>query len=415
MGMRSRHATRALPRAILLAPTDAGLAIARSLSARGVRMSMLGESYRWALRTRWAEGVALGGLPEDRDRWLSELSALGREGDGVLLPCTDAASELVASERALIPANLRSFEAPDGAHLALMDKVRSAELAAGLGIRVPWSLAISSPKDLERAAEEADYPCLLKPVLSHRWRKIFGDYRVIPIRDRGELRARARPALDEGLDVLVTEHIPGPDRNGEIANLLRRADGTYALAFANRKLREYPPGFGAGALTEAIESPETVALATRLLDAAGFVGVCGVELKLHAETGERVFLETNVRVVQGFGLGDLAGADASWRVYATLADLPLGPQPPLRTGVRMVTASLEPRAIATNLRERRLTPRELLAGYRRVRGLGGISIGDPGPIAALARGELRRAARRLARRERGTRTPSGRGPGSSAG
>ena len=207
----------------------------------------------------------------------------------------------------------------------------------------------------------------------------------------GELpRAIVLAPTDAGL-----EHIPGPDRNNELVTVLRRSDGTHALAFVTRKLREFPPGFGAAALSEAVEAPEAVALAARILDAAGFVGVCGAEFKRHAETGERAFLEVNVRLIQGFGLGDLAGADASWRVYATLAGLPLDPQPPVAAGVRMVTASLEPRAIVTNLREHRLTPRELLAGYRGVRSLGGIGVSDPGPFAALALRELKRAARRF--------------------
>ena len=43
---------------------------------------------------------------------------------------------------------------------------------------------------------------------------------------------------------------------------------------------------------------------------AGFVGVAGVEAKRHAETGERWFLEVNVRVPAQWGLGDACGAEA---------------------------------------------------------------------------------------------------------
>jgi hypothetical protein len=48
----------------------------------------------------------------------------------------------------------------------------------------------------------------------------------------------------------------------------------------------------------------------------------------HAETGELVLIEVNARVLGHFGLGDASNVDASWRLYATLAGLPLGPSPP---------------------------------------------------------------------------------------
>ena len=47
---------------------------------------------------------------------------------------------------------------------------------------------------------------------------------------------------------------------------MRREDGTYALSYGRRKIRQYPPGFGAGSVHESAEVPETKALAERILD-----------------------------------------------------------------------------------------------------------------------------------------------------
>jgi protein-tyrosine phosphatase len=68
--------------------------------------------------------------------------------------------------------------------------------------------------------------------------------------------------------------------------------------------------------------PETMALAQRVLDEAGFVGVAGVEAKRHAETNERWFLEVNVRLPAQWGLGDAGGADASARLVAAASRRP---------------------------------------------------------------------------------------------
>jgi predicted ATP-grasp superfamily ATP-dependent carboligase len=146
-----------------------------------------------------------------------------------------------------------------------------------------------------------------------------------------------------------------------------------------------------------------MALAARLLDAAGFVGVANVETKRHAETGELVLIEVNARLPQCWGLADAAGTDGSWRLYATLAGSPLDPPSSVKLGVRSIAPSLEPKAVVANLAEGRLTLGGLLASYRGVRDVSGLSVLDPGPVAALAwmqiRSLLRALAHRLARRK----------------
>jgi D-aspartate ligase len=274
-----------------------------------------------------------------------------------------------------------------------MNKSSLYALAAREGVRVPWTLPLSSSAVLERVCDEASYPCLVKPALSHHWRRLFGERRVILVEDADALRSAVAAPLDAGLELLVTEHIPGPDRNLEGAVTIRLADGSYPLAYGRRKLRQYPLGFGGGSLNESAEVPETMALAKRLLDAAGFVGISAVEAKRHAETGETVLIEANVRVPQSFALGDASGTDASWRLYATLAGIPLPPQPRQVTGVKVVVPSLEPRAAVGSVLKGRLTVRALLGSYRGVREVSGLSWRDPAPAAALFANECVRFAR----------------------
>jgi predicted ATP-grasp superfamily ATP-dependent carboligase len=160
----------------------------------------------------------------------------------------------------------------------------------------------------------------------------------------------------------------------------------------------HPAGFGAGSVHESVDVPQTLELTTSLLDAADFVGIALVEAKRHAETGEMVLIEVNVRLPQGFGLGDAAGTDASWRLYATLAGLPLAPQPRPLQGVKVVVPSLEPRAIVGNLRDGTTTLREVVGSYRGVRGFSGLTPRDPVPVASLALRHLTLARRRWKRR-----------------
>jgi D-aspartate ligase len=351
---------------------------------------MLVENQRyWIGATRWAEEHVVGLLPSHADDWIAKLEELGERGDGVLISCADRTTELLAQRRAEIPSSLRSFESPSSAHLALMNKASLCEIAEKAGVRYPRTLNLGDRDQLERVVSEATFPCLIKPVHSHRWRSVFGERRVIVVDDPEELAREAIPALDADLELLVSEHIPGPDDHLDAAYTIRGVDGTYTLICGRQKVRMHPPGYGAAAIVESVDAAETVALSKTLLDAAGFVGVSSSEFKRHARTGESYLIEVNVRLPQAWGLVEVARTDGSWRLYAGLADLPLEPQPAARTGVRNVIPSLEMRAVPTHLAERRLSLRGVLDGYRGVRGFSGLTLRDPKPALLLGWGYVR--------------------------
>ena len=172
------------------------------------------------------------------------------------------------------------------------------------------------------------------------------------------------PGLEAGLELIVSEYVPGGDDCVEEAILVRAEDGELSVEFGCRKLRQHPAGFGAASLCVCAPVPESMGLARRLLDQAGYVGVAGVETKRHEVTGEVVFLEANVRIPTQWGLGDIAGGESSWRLYSVLAGLPVGPQPRLRYGARLVFPELEVHAALGSLREQGKRPQMTCATGR---------------------------------------------------
>jgi D-aspartate ligase len=369
-------------RAIILDAGDGGLAITRALLRRGVPVTVIAvPTYRWVTRARGVDGR----LVTTSDEWVGELDALASQGAGVLIPASDQAVEFVSQQRELISPMLRSFEGPGSAHLKLMDKASLYSIAAEAGVRSPVVERIPSRAELDAVAARAAYPSLLKPVLSHLYREQFGTWRNILVHDADELRAAAGPALDAGLEWLVTEFVPGPETNLEGAVTVRLPDGSLALGYTRRKLRQYPPYFGAGSVLETVPAPEVMAMAGRLLETAGFVGISSLEAKRHAVTGEHVLMEVNVRIPQNIGLGEAAGVEAAWRIYATLAGIPLPQQRRQRDGVRVIVPSLEVRAAVAYLRQGDLSLRQLLRSYGGVRNVSGLSLTDLGPLVAFAR------------------------------
>ena len=228
----------------------------------------------------------------------------------------------------------------------------------------------------------------MKPSHSHRG-KLAGNYRTALAADVGELRAKVGAAIEAGVRMLITEWVPGGEANLEGAVTLRTADGGYTLAYGRRKVRQHPIDFGVGSLLRSAPVPDTMELAKRLVVHTGFVGLSSFEAKLHQETGERVLTEINVRVPLNYGLGDASGVDASWRLYATLAGLPLAAQPAQTDGKSVLIPHLDAMAAASRLRRDELSLRGLVRSYRGTRDTGVLSVRDPGPGLALARRMLR--------------------------
>ena len=196
-----------LPRAIVLDAADGGLAFARALRRRGVPVTLLAvPSYRWVTRARGIDGR----IAETNEDWARELAALAEQGPGVLIPASDRAVEFVSRHRDEIAPGLRSFESPSSAHLKLMDKASLYSLAGEAGVRAPVVQLLRDHAEIDAVAARAAYPSLLKPVLSHVYRELFGSNRNILVHNPDELRKAAGPALDAGLEWLVTEFVPGP-------------------------------------------------------------------------------------------------------------------------------------------------------------------------------------------------------------
>lgn len=387
------------PEVVLLDPYNAGLALARRMVRLGARVTVV-ESLPIVRHSRGVRGIVEPYKPGGK-RWLELLRELARDAEEcVVLTGTDRASEWLVQAAELLPANVRAFERPDGAHLALMSKERADAIARSAGVRVPWTACVSSHEQFADAAVRAPWPCVIKPVFSHEWRDRYGEKRAFFTEDAKAAEQVVSRPLADGVPMLISQYIPGGDSDVEEAIAVRLADGSYPVHFGCRKLRQYPAGFGETAVGESSALPETTELARRVLDEAGFVGVAGVETKRHAETGERWFLEVNVRLPGQWGLGDACGVEASPRVVAALCGRELGPQPRLRAGVRFVQPDLDwhgvlPAVRAAPARTRPALAWRLLRPYLGARELGMFDPRDPGPLIALFGQFAGRRIRRL--------------------
>jgi len=392
------------PHVVVLEPHSAGLALARTMVKAGARVTMIAQPGNdWETHSRGVESVVADFGPRG-EAWLEAIERLARgSGRLAVLSASDRSSELLAHAGERLPANALAFERGDSAHLTLMHKETAEGVARRAGVKVPWTTAVRTLDELEALAGEAPWPCVVKPILAHLWGGRYGDGQVFIVRDAGEAAQRLKAPLEQGLGMLLSQYVPGGDDHMEEAIVVRLADGSYPVAFGCRKLRQSPLGFGATALGVSDPLPETTALARAVLDEAGFVGVAGVEAKRHAATGERWFIEVNVRMPAQWGLGDAAGADASRRLVAALAGRRLGPAPVARAGVNLVVPLLDARSTRTLLRKAPMWRRPALATrlflpYLRAREVGLLDPRDPGPGIAALRAVVGRGVKRRTER-----------------
>jgi D-aspartate ligase len=396
--------TRTWPHVVVMDPWTAGLSVARQMRRVGAEVTMVAlPGHHWETYSRGVHPVVAPYGPQG-ENWIAAVERVAAcSHEAVVLPGTDKASELLMDSAPRLSGNLHMFERDGRGHRALMDKQTADGIARDAGVNVPWTRVMSTPGDIEPAVAEAPWPCVVKPVLSHEWRLRYGEQRAfLTERQEEAVEVLSQPIAD-GLPMLLSQYIPGGDDAVEEAIVVRLADGSYPVRFGCHKLRQHPRGFGSTALGVSAALPETMEIAQRVLDEAGFVGVAGVETKRDERTGRRWFLEVNVRLPAQWGLGDASGVQATRRLVAALAGERLGPEPPLRTGVRFVSPSSDIDACREILREAVWWQRpglavRLFAPYLGAGELGLLDVRDPRPGLVWMTELAGRRVNRLARR-----------------
>jgi len=95
---------------------------------------------------------------------------------------------------------------------------------------------------------------------------------------------------------MIQEVIPGTSSNQYSVGIFFDKDKTYNHLIARRK-RQHPLDFGnATTYAETVSIPLLLEYSAKLLEAAGYTGVCEVEFKFDARDGLYKFLEVNPRL-----------------------------------------------------------------------------------------------------------------------
>ncbi len=302
---------------LILGGQENALAIVRSLSARGVRVSLSASQSCWALRSRYCSqrypvppGEA---APAYWEKLLLGSTNAALDGS-VLFACSDEAIDFMSARRDQLARRYLLDDHIASQQVAMLDKRETIRLAAQVGIPTPKQWPVRAVADLDAIEPNLDFPVLVRPVHSHKFQRVFRK-KLFIISDVRELRAKVGQAVEHGVEVIVCELIPGADDLLSSYYTYIAPNGQHLFHFTKRIIRRSPPNFGLGSYHATEWLPETAEMGRRFFNGIGFRGLGNIEFKRDPRDGQLKLIEVNARFTAAQELLVQAKMDIAWIIY----------------------------------------------------------------------------------------------------
>lgn len=304
--------------AVVIGGCFQGLGIVRSLGREGVPVCIIDDELSISRFSRYATySVRVKDLRDER-RTIDTVLDIGRRLDlkgWVLYPTREETVAAFSRYRSELMEEFR-VPTPDWSTVQwAWDKRNTYKLAQELGIPAPRTWYPQSLSELEQI--EADFPLAIKPAVKEHF--IYATKaKAWRVNDRAELLERFQQAagLVEPGEVMVQELIPGDGRQ-QFAYCAFFKDGHAIGSMTAQRRRQHPPEFGrASTFVETVDLPVLEGLSERFLQAINYYGLVELEYKLDPRSGEYKLLDFNARTWGYHTLGQRAGVDFPYMLFA---------------------------------------------------------------------------------------------------
>jgi predicted ATP-grasp superfamily ATP-dependent carboligase len=318
------------PVAVVMNLFYTGLGIARSLGEQGVKViGLSAHPGVYGEYTRYAKTVAAPDSRNNPEALLDFLLSMGKTMGhrAVVFPTRDDDLVFLDRYREQLASHFELVIPDTPALRTSLDKWETFLLARRAGIATPQCWLIESESDLDRAISEVTYPCVLKPVASHHWRKgnnweKVGGRKAVAVSSRDELLSEYAAVARADQRVLLQEMVPGDDTCLAITACYMDRESNPTAVFHTRKLLQSPESFGTGVIVQAADFPELVEPTVRLLQQIRFQGIAEVEYKWDPVQKKYLLIEINPRPWDQHRLGNGCGVNLMYFAYAERAGLP---------------------------------------------------------------------------------------------
>ncbi len=204
----------------------------------------------------------------------------------------------------------------------IIDKKGLALLAREHNVLIPATYIVDQSSNLGNIAREINYPCIVKPALSHQFVRIFRE-KCLFVNDQEGLLRTLETARASGLEVMVQDIIPGFDDQMYVFDFYVNRSGRVTHTLSAQKLRQFPINFGSSTLTHHRHEQDLIDLGTSYITKLGYRGYGEIEFKKHPETGRYYLIEINARLSTLNVLFDHCGLEFTYVMYRDLIGEPL--------------------------------------------------------------------------------------------
>jgi len=362
-----------------------GLQTVRILADHGVPVIAIAKNAKhFACYTKVCEKIVIADTSSDDFVQALEDLAGTLPQKAVLVPCTDMSVLQISRNRHRLSDSYHiGLPAAEVVEM-LMDKIAFIKFAKNEKLPIPATFFLETRHDVEAAADELSYPCILKPPMkSPKWESNTKK-KVYKIGSKEELFKIYDQCCHWAEILMAQDLVEGTDANLYSCNCYFDRDSEPLVSFMARKLRQWPPEVGTSCLGEEVRNDVVLKESLNLFSKVGYHGLGYVEMKKDQRTGKHFIIEPNIgRSTGRSAIAEAGGVALVYTAYCDLAGLPLLENRVQKyTGVKWIYLRRDLQSAYSYWRRGQLTLGQWLASLRGRKGYAVLSWKDPVPFFA---------------------------------
>ncbi|MFE3893001.1 carbamoyl-phosphate synthase [Priestia sp. YIM B13446] len=307
--------------AVILDLSANGVGIIRSLAKKGIKVYAFDTKKPYKIgKSRLATcGICPSPLAEEK-KLLDFLINLSKEvgSKPILYTGADDYVQFISKNRDELLKYFLFLFPGDSLIEQVLDKNKTYELAIKHNIPCPRTYVIDNKEELEDAISTLDFPCILKPVLGHEFRKKVNK-KAIVFENPEELRNKY-PFYRECGQLIIQELIPGDNQCFYKVATFYDDNMNLLGLFSLQKNHQFPAEFGTGAHIVSKRVPELIDICIPFFEEIELKGIGMAEFKKDPRDGIYKFIEINPRFWLTHSLTGPSGVDFVYMYYLYLTN-----------------------------------------------------------------------------------------------
>lgn len=289
------------------------LAVARSLSRRGISFAVLTENPRcFALYSRAVKYlIHVPSVSDEKEAFLmATLESIQRLGIKLVIPLSDRTLFFFDQNRQIFSDLVKMAMPNTQAIRYVLNKSDNLKLARKLGIPCPRQFELKDPCQIPEMIHTLGFPVVMKnPDKFYETRVPPFEFRVLFVDNEEELRGHIQRYCQPGVYPLFQECV-----DGKVCQICCFADkGKIVAVHLFHSIRRVA---GQGILMKIIPpNPELVEYASELLQVLNWDGIAQLEFFISNDRKKKWYMETNGRFWAGLQTSIHAGWDFPYYVY----------------------------------------------------------------------------------------------------